>query len=460
MTQTPTPTQQICERIAATTFETLDRATIAKVIEAIADGVAVGIAGCRQKPVSILADYASTVGNTREASLWGRGIKASAASAALVNAAATHVLDYEPMSSPSTHAVSPVLPVAFALAEAHAIAGHEVVTACAKGFEMQHRLLYATSEAVRRERRFHWPGVVGGMGAVVAASHLLGLDAGQTAHALGIAGSRAGCLLANAGTMTKCTHAGYAASGGLEAALLAQRGFTANEDILSDPKGYLFAFLGRDSFDYSRLFAFGKPFRVVDPGMAYKFFPSKFPTQFGITAALELHRQIPDPSTIRSVAITTPVMSDVDRPQPKTGLEGKFSFQYTVAAALLDGEVRIGSFSDARRFREDMVGLLPKIRLTQSEDIPLDFRHMRVEIDVETHSGRHYKTECAAPKGFWGTVIDPEEHMKKLRDCMSEVFDEAHIQHCMSAIRRLESLSASDMTELFDLLRGRETPKP
>jgi len=58
---TATPTQQICERLAAITFETLDRATIARITEAITDGVAVAIAGCRQKPVTILADYASTV---------------------------------------------------------------------------------------------------------------------------------------------------------------------------------------------------------------------------------------------------------------------------------------------------------------------------------------------------------------------------------------------------------------
>lgn len=67
---------------------------------------------------------------------------------------------------------------------------------------------------------------------------------------------------------------------------------------------------------------------------------------------------------------------------------------------------------------------------------------------------------CSAPKGFWGTAIDPEEHMKKIRDCMSEVFDEAQIQQSVSAIRRLEKLSGSEMEELRDLLRGRETPKP
>ena len=67
------------------------------------------------------------------------------------------------------------------------------------------------------------PGVVGPIGAAVAASHLLGLDAAHIAHAIGIASSRCGGLFANVGTMTKSTHCGYAAALGLEAALLAER---------------------------------------------------------------------------------------------------------------------------------------------------------------------------------------------------------------------------------------------
>ena len=56
-------------------------------------------------------------------------------------------------------------------------------------------------------------------------------------HALGIAGSRAGSLLANAGTMTKSTNCGVAVAGGLEAALLAARGFTGNPDVFEADKG-------------------------------------------------------------------------------------------------------------------------------------------------------------------------------------------------------------------------------
>lgn len=448
------PTQKICERIAAVRFESLDSSTIYKVKEAIRDGLAVSIAGCKQRPVTILAEYVRGIGATPVVTVWGHGFKTSPASAVLVNAASAHVLDYEPMSSPSTHAVSPVLPAVIALAEAESRGGRDIVTACAKGFEMQHRLLHAAAETARAQRRFHPPGMVGVMGSAVAAGHLLDLDTKQLRNALGIAASRAGALLANAGTMTKCTHTGNAAAAGLEAALLAQRGFDANENILEHAQGYVAAFMGGDTFDYARLLDFGNPFRIVDPGMAFKFFPSKYPTQFAITAALELHARIGDPSRITRVSITTPLMADVDRPKPQSGLEGKFSFQYGAAAALLDGKVRIDSFSDARRFRPDMEELLSKIQLTQSQEIPLDFRKMYVSLSVETKDGTRHVAECRTPKGFWGVSIRPEEHREKLRDCMSQLMTDAQIEECVGLTNQLEDLDAGGVKQLVKLMSG------
>src|SRR5262249_33725493 len=162
-----------------------------------------------------------------------------------------------------------------------------------------------------------------------AASHLLQFPPEQLQHALGIAASRAGGVMANVGTMTKATHCGWAAAAGLDAALLAGRGFTANTEIIEAPNGYADVFFG-ENCDFSALEAFGQSYRMVEPGFAVKMFPSQYATHFGISAGLELHWQISDPSTITSVRITTPVMPYVNRPHPHTGLDGKFSFQYTV----------------------------------------------------------------------------------------------------------------------------------
>lgn len=446
------PTEQLCDLIAGLRYDDLGPDTVARVKDAIGDGLSVAVAGSSERPVAILADYARSLEAAPVATVWGYGFKTSPASAALVNAASAHVLDYEPMSSPSTHAVSPVLPVVLALAEARGCGGRDVVTACAKGFEIQHRLLYAGRMAPRGMRQFHQLGMVGVMGAATAAAHVLGLDAAQLRNALGIAASRAGSLLANGGTMTKCTHAGYAAAGGLEAALLAARGFDANAEILADRHGYNAAFLGGEAFNYDRLFEFGKPFRIVEPGMAYKFFPSKYPTQFAITAALELHKGISDPLQIARVRITTPLMPDVDRPQPRTGLEGKFSFQYTAAAALLDGEVGKSSFSDERRFRPDMVDLLPRIELKQSPDISIEFTQMHVSIEVEMRDGTRCSTTCSKPRGAWGVEIKPEEHFKKMHDCMSGRLSQSEIKECYQTVVRLDQASAESVRKLIQMV--------
>lgn len=112
------PTGQLCDLIAGIQYDDLGSDTVARVKDAIGDGLSVAIAGSSERPVAILADYVRSLEAAPAATVWGYGFKTSPASAALVNAAAAHVLDYEPMSSPSTYAVSPVLPVVLALAEA------------------------------------------------------------------------------------------------------------------------------------------------------------------------------------------------------------------------------------------------------------------------------------------------------------------------------------------------------
>ena len=99
--------------------------------------------------------------------------------------------------------------------------------------------------------------------------------------------------------MTKSTHCGLACSLGVDAALLAARGFGSHMEILETPRGYVDMMFG-GKFDYEMVEKFGPPLRVVTPSYAIKMFPSQFGTHFVITAGLELHKKIGDPKRIRS----------------------------------------------------------------------------------------------------------------------------------------------------------------
>lgn len=444
-------TNELCKIIYATRYESLGADCVARVKQAIQDGVAVALAGCREEPVAIGVAHARDLGGTPQASVWGWGIKTSVVQAANINAMATHVLDFEPMWSPPTHSVSPTVPVAFALAELKGATGRQIITAVAKGLEIQGRLQYAGDQYKPEELRFHPPGVAGVFGSAVVAAEMLGLDLNGIQRALGIAASRAGSLLANVGSMTKCTHCGNAAASGLDAALLAQRGFTANPDVLEAHKGVIATFF-TGNFDEARLLAYGKPYRVVDPGLAIKLFPSQYATHYSITAGLDIHRQAGNASRIRQVRIVSPVMKYINRPQPVTGLDGKFSLQYAAAAAILDGKVGIDTFTDERRHRADMVDLLAKITLTQDPSIVGDFHHMHVAIEADLADGTRVSATCRGPQGVWGVPLEAASHRDKLHDCLGRALPAAEVAELIELFERLDALDAGGVAKLVALI--------
>jgi aconitate decarboxylase len=446
-------TSQLCDQIAATSYENLGVAAIESARRLVLDGIAVALAGTEEEAIQILAAHHKEQGGAAQATAIGNGFRLNTVSAAALNGAAMHVLDFEPMWSPANHALSTTLAGVLALAEAREANGREVLTALVKGLEMAGWVRQASGQFEASALRFHPPGAAGPLGAAVAAGHLLKLDPGQLANAIGIAASRAGGLMANAGTMTKSTHCGHAAALGLESALLAARGFTANVSVFEAAQGYVPA-LYDDGFNVEEMLGFGRPpFRLVAPGYAIKMFPSQFGTHFGITAALELHPKIPDASAIRRVLLTAPVMNYVNRPQPKTGLEGKFSLQYTAASALLDGKVGIGTFTDARLAKADMQDLLAKFEVRLDPTIPGRFEDTHVLLRVELDGGRVLETRCDGPRGKWGTPpISEAEHLVKVRDCLATRLAPAAAEDVIGLARQIDNLDAAGVRQLMHLL--------
>ena len=447
-----TVTSQLCERIAGTGYDNLGAPAIEAARRLVLDGIAIAIAGTEEEAIHILAAHHKEQGGATQATAIGNGFRLNTVSAAALNGAAMHVLDFEPMWSPANHALSTTLAGVLALAEARGATGREVLTALVKGVEMQGWIRQASGQFEASTSRFHPPGAVGPLGAAVAAGHLLRLDPDRLANAIGIAASRAGSLLANAGTMTKSTHCGHASALGLESALLAERGFSANVEVFEAAQGYVPAFYD-DGFKVDEMLGFGRaPLRVVEPGYAIKMFPSQFGTHFGITAGLELHPNIPSPAAIRHVILTAPVMNYVNRPRPKTGLSGKFSLQYTAASALLDGKVGIRTFTDARLAKADMQELLGKFELRLDPKIPGRFEEMYVLLRVELDGGRVLETRCDGPRGKWGTPpISEAEHLVKIRDCLATRFEPAAAERIIGLARRIGDLDAAGVREIMQL---------
>lgn len=436
----------------------LDDMALASASRLLVDGIAVAALGAREPGPTALRELALETGAKPVATLIGASQRASAADAARANGAAMHVLDYEPMWNPANHSLSTALPAVLAVAEYLArdrvvpLSGRQILTALAAGIETQARLRLASNQFEPGELVFHPPSSVGPLGSAVGCGLLLGLDTDRLTHAIGIAASRAGGLQANIGSMTKALHCGGAAGAGLEAALLAERGFTADRDALAGPRGYGAAFF-RDGFAPERLTAANEQLHIVEPGPAFKLYPSQYGTHFVITAALEARQKCPPGAKLRSATIVSPPMPYVDRPDPASGLAGKFSFQYVAAVALLDGAVTVESFRDERRFARDVEVLLPRIAIVPDASRQGRFDRMRVDVVVELENGTRVEGSCDGPPGIWGRPADPVRLVGKARDCLAAAFGAGHGERVLAAAQEFDTLASDGVLGLLDLLR-------
>lgn len=416
------------------------------------DGIAVATLGAREAAPQLLYLQALESNGTPHATPIAQGPQSLPASTvARINGAAMHVLDFEPMWNPANHSLSTTLPALLALAEMRGdIDGAGLLTALTTGIEAQARLRKASAMFEPGEFIFHPPGMVGAIGSAVGCGILLGLDSKKLAMAIGIAASRAGALIANVGSMTKCLHCGDAAAGGLEAALLAARGFTADSDAIGNPRGWGRAF-GGARFDPSMLTAPMADWHTVSPGPAFKLYPSQYGTHFVIAAALDARRKWHRNSRLERVTITAPAMAYVDRPLPASGLAGKFSFQFTAAAALLDGDVTVASFTDKRRYAEDMVELLPRIHLIPDPSRKGRFDEMRVDVAMTCDGGETFSGYCDGPPGIWGRPVPIERLEAKWRDCLAGAYGSAR---ATTLPKNMMEIANSDTPSLLHLVRS------
>jgi len=417
------------------------------------DGLAVMIAGATE-PLglgSIIHEYALEMAGPKQASVIAGGFKTSMTEAAFANGTLAHALDFDNCWYPLNHPTSPTLPVVLALSEHYGTPGEKCIEALVAAFEVQARLRLA-SIGLHTGRGFHKPGTTGLMGAVTAAGKMLELDNEQMLMAFGIAGSRLGSLSLNTGTMTKATHSGHAARMGLESALLAARGWTATRDVFG-PGGYFDTLMGEEQEPELLVRDFAAPLWMVDPGVGFKKYPSNYFTHRPIDAALAVRkREAFEIEEVAEVVIRFPDLHYVDRPAPASGLDGKFSLQYATVVALIDGDVTIDSFTDDRRFSEDVATTLAKTRIEFDPSISTEFLDLHTEVIVRLVDGRELSERVDALTGMPGVSLTDEQRMAKYTACATRVLGEREAIELSGLLSHVEELP--DLRRVMDLARA------
>ncbi|HTK02755.1 MAG TPA: MmgE/PrpD family protein [Bordetella sp.] len=440
-------------KFLALNYRDLPAAAIDMARQVVLDGLGVMVAGARE-PLGVgrlSIEYVQASGGAEQSSVVQAGFKTSMQNAAYANGTMAHALDWDNTWYPLNHPTSPTLPAILAVAEHFQLPGDRIIEAVVTAFEVQGRLRLAAT-GLKTGAGFHKPGTTGIFGAVAGVARLLSLDLDQTLMALGLAGSRAGSMSINTGTMTKSSHSGHAARMGVECAILARMGWTASADVFG-PKGFFDTFLHGDGEPEKLIEGFAAPLRMVEPGVGFKKYPSNYFTHRPIDAALAL-RQDPafDVARIDRVEVEFAPFDYVNRPAPSTGLDGKFSVQYATLAALLDGEITVASFTNERRFAPDIQALLPRVKLIIDPSIPADFDTTHAIVKVWLDDGKMISRKVDRLSGWVGIPLTREQRTSKVMACVRETVSDGDAQRLIGLVERLEELD--DVRQIMDIVRG------
>lgn len=317
---------------------------------------------------------------------------------------AAHILDFDDLHMPSTTHISTVcVPVALATGGGRraylAGAGVMARVGSALGWEHYTRGWHATTTA-------------GALGAAATAAVAAGADDELVATALALAVPAAGGVQRAFGTDAKSIQVGLAADAGVRAATLALAGARADTRAVD-------TWLGLLGGDPAALDTSGP---AVPDGLAIKIFPCCYALQRPISTVRDLLARRPgplDPADLRRIIVRTPeaTVTPLAHHRPTTGLEGKFSLEYAVAAALLDSHPGFASFTDDAVRRPAASELVERVEV-ELGDGGDGLLSGRTEIELHT-AGGVLRGDLALPPGAPARPPTDGELATKVADCLT-----------------------------------------
>ncbi len=301
------------------------------------------------------------------ATVYGQATRLDAMAAAFVNAVAGNLLDFDDTHLRTViHPAAPVVPVAFALAEAHGRTGAAVLEAVLLGGEVACRIGNMVSPG-HYDRGWHITSTCGAFGAAAAAAKLLGLDARQTAHAIGIAASEAAGIVENLPSAAKNVSVGNAARHGILAALFAARGWEAAPMALEGPLGW-----ARATGDAPDLEAvtqgLGEDWEIARN--TFKPYPAGIVFHAVIDAAAALREAIPAPTAITAVEVAGDalLLARGDR-RVETARDARVSIHHCAALGLLRGSAGVTDFEQPAVDDPALAALRARVRARRDDSL-------------------------------------------------------------------------------------------
>ncbi len=342
-------TRALSRYVAASQYDGLPPEVRHEGLRAFVNWAGCAAGGSRELDVELMIEVLSEFNGAKNATVVGRRERLDAPNATLVNSMSSAALAFNDTHNRSVaHPTSPVAAALLALAERRPVTGRDFLHALILGIEIQCRIgnILCTPPA-ECAVGLSTQGLLGGIGAAVAAAKVLGLDESGVATTIGLAANQAAGIRESQSTMGSHLIPGHAARCGLMAALLAACGFECSDTMIEGSKGFAVSFATRPNFD-AGLDGLGKTFEITT--LAYKPYPSGVVIHPIIDACLEIAGAKPlAAAQIERIELTVNPLAVklTNLVEPKDRGQGLVSMQHWAAATLVHGTAGIAQIADA-----------------------------------------------------------------------------------------------------------------
>ena len=448
----PPVTHRFATFVAETDYSGVSPKAIENAKLHILDTLGVALAGYEHPVANIVLDYCRFTGGTPDVTIVGSNQKTSVPMGAFANGLLAHAIDYDDWDAVARvgHPSCMIVASSLATGEAKGASGKDLLRAYVVGIEIATQIAAACPDIIKRG--FHSTPIYGSMGAAAAAASMMGLEVDQVRAAFGIAASAAGGLFRQQGSMVKPFHAGNGARNGVEAALLAARGFTADEAIIENPIGFCDTFFfGDNTCDYDRMLeGLGNPFYVDSPGLSFKLYPCSAPQFLAADATLHLVRQhdirFEDVKSVE-LRLNPARYKQHYRATVQSGLQGKFTTNYVCAVAVLNGKLDRASFTDAKIKEPKVREAMNKVNVIRDETIPE--RGEYCPVTIELTDGRKVQYTATIQKGHAKNPLTEDEVLEKFRSNITVMIPKEQGEEIIACVRSLETLgNLRELTKL------------
>jgi aconitate decarboxylase len=420
---------------------------------AVLDTLGCGLFGSTQTWSRIAAETASEMAGG-SCLIFASSHRAGPAAAAMANGTAIHGFELDDVHlTGQIHPGSVVLPAALALAQSRGLPPSRLLEAVATGYEIGIRIGAAAGKA-HGLTGYHPTGTIGCVAAAAAGARMLGLDAQRTASALALGATQAsGLYSTRTGGMAKRFHAGHAASAGVTAALLAERGFTGAAGVIETNFGGFLSTMRCDGDPAVITRGLGREWLSEDVG--FKIFATCASAQTIVLGMQQLRAQGLTPSNLQRLDIRLGriALSNVGWPyKPADVVAAQMNASYAAAVTLLDGDASVEQFSKERLADPAVLDIASRISFELDPEIEnggLNLRHAS-RLTATMRNGASLETYNAQRPGGPGAEIPPARIVSKFRQLATPVVGSERADRIVELVNMLDALSG--LHELEDLL--------